>query len=52
MNRALERFGVPTRTEVDRLAEKVDTLANQVDELTESLSEATDTERTNGDGSA
>jgi len=42
VNRALERFGVPTRTEVDRLSEKVDTLANRVDELTEALSETTD----------
>jgi poly(hydroxyalkanoate) granule-associated protein len=36
---ALERFGVPTRNEVDRLADKVETLTEQVDELSEKLSE-------------
>jgi poly(hydroxyalkanoate) granule-associated protein len=36
---ALDQFGVPTRDEVDRLAEKVDTLSQQVDDLTAALSE-------------
>jgi len=36
---ALERFGVPTRSEVDRLSDKVDTLSQQVDELSRALSE-------------
>lgn len=36
---ALERFGVPTRDEVDRLAKKVDALSQQVDDLASSLSE-------------
>lgn len=39
VNKALERFGVPTRTEVDRLSEKVETLSTQVDKLTKALSE-------------
>ena len=43
---ALERFGVPTRSEVDRLSDKVDTLSQQVDALSQALSEQTDA--TNG----
>lgn len=39
VNSALERFGVPTRKEVDELASKVDRLSRQVEELTETLSE-------------
>lgn len=39
VNKALERFGVPTRTEVDRLSKKVETLAKQVDDLTTALAE-------------
>jgi poly(hydroxyalkanoate) granule-associated protein len=39
---ALERFGVPTRSEVDRLSAKVDTLSQQVDALSAALSEQTD----------
>lgn len=39
VNAALERFGVPTRSEVDRLSEKVETLSKQVDELSTALSE-------------
>jgi poly(hydroxyalkanoate) granule-associated protein len=42
VNKALDRFGVPTRTEVDRLSEKVETLSKQVDELTNALSEKKD----------
>jgi poly(hydroxyalkanoate) granule-associated protein len=38
VNTALERFGVPTRNEVDRLSDKVETLSNQVDELSKTLS--------------
>ncbi len=38
VNAALERFGVPTRSEVDRLSEKVETLSKQVDELSTALS--------------
>lgn len=38
MNTALERFGVPTRNEVDRLSKKVETLSDQVDTLSETLS--------------
>lgn len=36
---ALERFGVPTREEVDDLADKVDHLSQQVEELADHLSE-------------
>lgn len=39
VNTALERFGVPTRSEVDRLSNKVETLSDQVDKLSETLSE-------------
>jgi len=39
VNSALERFGVPTRSEVDRLSEKVETLSKQVDELSSTLSD-------------
>jgi len=39
VNTALERFGVPTRNEVDRLSDKVETLTEQVDDLSETLSE-------------
>jgi poly(hydroxyalkanoate) granule-associated protein len=39
---ALERFGVPTRDEVDNLAEKVDHLSRQVEQLAENLSEDED----------
>lgn len=38
---ALERFGVPTRKEVDDLAAKVDHLSQQVEKLAENLSEET-----------
>jgi poly(hydroxyalkanoate) granule-associated protein len=41
VNAALERFGVPTRSEVDRLSEKVETLSKQVDELSTALSKRT-----------
>lgn len=41
VNSALERFGVPTRSEVDRLSEKVEILSKQVDELSTALSERT-----------
>jgi poly(hydroxyalkanoate) granule-associated protein len=41
INAALERFGVPTRNEVDDLAGKVDHLSQQVEALAESLSEET-----------
>lgn len=37
VNAALERFGVPTRSEVDRLSDKVETLSEQVDDLSELL---------------
>jgi poly(hydroxyalkanoate) granule-associated protein len=36
---ALERFGVPTQTEIDRLSTKVDALSEQVDALSDALSE-------------
>lgn len=39
VNAALERFGVPTRNEVDRLSDKVETLSKQVDELSELLAD-------------
>jgi poly(hydroxyalkanoate) granule-associated protein len=42
VNSALERFGVPTRSEVDRLADRVETLSEQVDNLSQTLSERTD----------
>lgn len=38
VNTALERFGVPTRNEVDRLSKKVETLSEQVDNLSKTLS--------------
>ena len=41
VNTALERFGVPTRNEVDRLSKKVGKLSRQVDRLSESLSKRT-----------
>lgn len=37
VNSALERFGVPTRSEVDHLSERVDTLSEQVDKLSKEL---------------
>lgn len=40
---ALERFGVPTQSEIDRLSTKVDTLSQQVDALSEALSDETST---------
>ena len=39
---ALERFGVPTRKEVDNLADKVNHLSRQVEELADHLSENDD----------
>lgn len=39
VNTALERFGVPTRNEVDRLSDKVERLSEQVDALSKTLSE-------------
>jgi poly(hydroxyalkanoate) granule-associated protein len=39
VNTALERFGVPTRSEVDRLSERVESLTKQVDELSDALSQ-------------
>lgn len=45
---ALERMGVPSQKEVDRLAEKVDALSAQVDDLTTALSER-ETSTANGD---
>jgi len=38
VNTALERFGVPTRNEVDRVSKKVETLSEQVDTLSKTLS--------------
>lgn len=38
VNSALERFGVPTQTEIDRLSKKVDKLSKQVDTLSDALS--------------
>jgi len=46
VNTALERFGVPTRSEVDRLSERVESLTKQVDELSDALSQQNPT--TNG----
>jgi len=42
VNSALERFGVPTRKEVDDLADKVDHLSKQVEELADHLAEDED----------
>lgn len=39
VNSALERFGVPSRSEFDRLSDKVDALSQQVEELADTLSE-------------
>ena len=39
VNAALERFGVPTRTEVDRLSDRVEALSDQVDDLAQALSD-------------
>jgi poly(hydroxyalkanoate) granule-associated protein len=44
MHSALERFGVPTQNEIDRLSTKVDTLSKQVDALSEALSEKADSD--------
>jgi len=41
VNTALERFGVPTRNEVDRLSDKVEKLSKQVDKLSDTLSKRT-----------
>jgi len=42
VNSALDRFGVPTRKEVDDLADKVDHLSKQVAELADHLAEDDD----------
>jgi poly(hydroxyalkanoate) granule-associated protein len=42
VNAALERFGVPTRSEVDRLSTKVEKLSRQVDDLSRALSAETE----------
>jgi len=39
INSALERFGVPNQTEIDRLSKKVDKLSRQVDALADALSD-------------
>lgn len=39
VNTALERFGMPSRSEFEHLSNKVDTLSQRVEELTEALSE-------------
>jgi poly(hydroxyalkanoate) granule-associated protein len=39
MDKALERFGVPTRSEVTDLSEKVDLLSKQIDKLSKNLEE-------------
>lgn len=51
VNQAMERFGVPTRTEVDRLSDQVNKLSKQVDRLAEALDEDTneDTDDASGD---
>jgi poly(hydroxyalkanoate) granule-associated protein len=49
VNKALERFGVPTRTEVDRLSTKVETLAKQVDDLTTALADEASASSTTSD---
>lgn len=41
MDKALERFGVPTRSEVTDLSEKVDLLSKQIDKLSKNLEEET-----------
>jgi poly(hydroxyalkanoate) granule-associated protein len=45
---ALERFGVPTRKEVDDLADKVDHLSQQVEELADHLSAEEDASEASG----
>ena len=37
VDRALERFGVPTRSEVSTLSEKVDLLSKQIDALSKNI---------------
>jgi poly(hydroxyalkanoate) granule-associated protein len=39
VDRAMERFGVPTRKEVDRLSDQVSKLSEQVDKLAAALDE-------------
>ncbi len=39
VNQAMERFGVPTRKEVDRLSDQVSKLSEQVDKLASALDE-------------
>jgi poly(hydroxyalkanoate) granule-associated protein len=41
MDKALERFGVPTRSEVTDLSEKVDLLSKQIDKLSKNLEKET-----------
>lgn len=39
VNAALERFGVPSRTEFERLSDKVDALSQKVEDLADTLSD-------------
>lgn len=39
VDKALERFGVPTRAEIDTLSKKVDKLSRQIDRLSKTLGE-------------
>ncbi len=39
VNTALERFGVPSRTEFERLSDKVDALSQKVEDLADTLSD-------------
>jgi poly(hydroxyalkanoate) granule-associated protein len=51
VNDAMERFGVPTREEVDRLSDRVERLTEQVDKLARAVStEHGDAKETGGDG--
>jgi poly(hydroxyalkanoate) granule-associated protein len=41
VDKALERFGVPTRSEVSELSEKVDKLSKQIDRLSKNIEKET-----------
>lgn len=49
VNNALERFGVPTQKEVDRLSARVEALSQQVEDLATALSETEDSSSTSNE---
>lgn len=49
VNNALERFGVPSQKEVDRLSARVEALSQQVEDLATALSETEDSGSTSNE---